>query len=128
MFLLKKVETKANWDHVYSEAKRRLKGGHQHAIFDLVFHTKEEAVDKGQHIVRIGENSYYSGLYISSNNTLQKVDPDITVESLRPIWYKFLCANQPYKETLTLNGERFCGTNETKEVLRERYLASCGYK
>ena len=76
-FLQSKVG--CDWDGVFQEARRRLKGADEEAIYDVVF------VPTGRHpnvkvataystggtfrdgIVRTDENSYFSGLYIDPN-------------------------------------------------------------
>lgn len=117
-FLLSKVGTTADWDDVYSEAKRRLKGGggrqHDHAIFDIVLlrddmnddvYMRATSNTYKESMVRIGDYSYYSLLYVHPNtNRLTKLDPDLTVEHLKTMSYYF----RPYKCTMTFNGERFC--------------------
>ena len=73
-FLLSKVGK--NWAEVYSEAVSRL--DQTTPIFWLVAMTEESKED----IVRIGENRYYSGLFVDSNNILQKVSPEAGQEMI----------------------------------------------
>lgn len=75
-FLLSRVG--AEWAAVYSEAVARL--DRPDPIFWLV------ARDDGERreIVRVGESSYYSGLYVDDAGLLQVVDPDLRPESLVP--------------------------------------------
>jgi hypothetical protein len=51
-----------------------------------------------QSVVRIGENTYYSGLYVDENDILMAVDPGVTEHDLNP---KCECC------THTFNGKRF---------------------
>ena len=67
-FLLSKVGK--DWSQIYSEAKSRL--DKDDPIFWIVAKTENEK----QEIVRIGESSYYSGLYVDEQGLLQKVNPD----------------------------------------------------
>lgn len=97
-FLLSKVGTTADWDDVYSEAKRRLKGGggrqHDHAIFDIVLlrddmnddvYMRATSNTYKESMVRIGDYSYYSLLYVHPNtNRLTKLDPDLI--GFRWVW------------------------------------------
>ncbi|MFY3384743.1 hypothetical protein [Paracidovorax sp. MALMAid1276] len=75
-FLLSKVGTQ--WDAVYSEARSRL--DRPDPIFWLV------ALQPSQRhrYVRIGESSYYSGMCVDDNGTLQLVDPGMGPSSLVP--------------------------------------------
>lgn len=67
-FLLSKVGQE--WSGVHSEALSRL--DKEEPIFWLVAKNEEEKED----VVRIGESSYYSGLYIDEQGIIQKVNPD----------------------------------------------------
>lgn len=49
-------------------------------------------------VVRLGENAYFSGLFIDADNRLALVHPALSVEDMRPT-----CACC----THTFNGERF---------------------
>lgn len=69
-FLLSKVGTQ--WNQIYSEAKSRL--DKEDPIFWIVAKTEDDKKE----IVRIGESSYYSGLYVDEQGLLQKVNPDFT--------------------------------------------------
>lgn len=69
-FLLSKVGK--DWASVHSEAVSRL--DKTDPISWLVAETEDERKD----IVRIGESSYYSGLYIDKQGLLQKVNPNPT--------------------------------------------------
>ncbi|MEM9219882.1 MAG: hypothetical protein AAGD25_36840 [Cyanobacteria bacterium P01_F01_bin.150] len=90
MFLLSKVGQ--SWDVVFSEAVSRL--DKQEPIFWLVSLSKEHAPPT----VRLGESSYYSGLYVDEAGILQKVAPELNASSLTP-----LCACC----THTFNGKPF---------------------
>ena len=76
-FLLSKVG--CNWDDIHSEAVSRLEK--QEPIFWIVAKNKESADD----YLRVGESSYYSGLFIDSNNLLQIAAPEITEKTLEPL-------------------------------------------
>lgn len=75
-FLLSKVGTE--WDAVFSEAVARL--DRTEPIFWLVARSELERKD----CVRVGESTYYSGLYVDENGLLQKVNPDFSVADLEP--------------------------------------------
>jgi hypothetical protein len=75
-FLLSKVGL--NWDAVYSEAVSRLDT--DQPIFWMVALREEDKEDT----VRIGESTYWSGLYVDTNNTLQIANPNVTVNDLYP--------------------------------------------
>ncbi|RYF49675.1 MAG: hypothetical protein EOO27_33180 [Comamonadaceae bacterium] len=68
-FLISKVGTP--WNGVYSEAVARLDS--PHPIFWLVALRPNER----QRYVRVGESSFYSGLYVDDCGTLQLVDPQV---------------------------------------------------
>lgn len=89
-FLLSRVGK--NWDQVFSEARSRL--DQDAPIFWLVAPRKED----GAPIVRVGESTYYSGLFVDENGILRRVDPDLTVEDLYP---SCSCC------THSFNGERY---------------------
>jgi hypothetical protein len=89
-FLLSRVGSE--WNAVYSEAVDRLDG--PDPIFWLVAKREEE----GSAMVRIGESSYYSGLFVDDAGILRRVDPDLRAEDLVP--FCDCC-------THTLNGVRF---------------------
>jgi len=76
-FLLSRVGE--DWDAVHAEAVARL--DRAEPIFWLVARSKAER----QHFVRIGESSYYSGLYIDEDNRLRLVDPALHVEDMEPV-------------------------------------------
>jgi len=89
-FLLASVGN--NWDEIFQEAVARLDKADP--IYWLVARRDEEQ----QEIVRIGESSYYSGLFVDESGRLQLVNPRVTVEQLRP---SCACC------THTFNGIRF---------------------
>lgn len=64
-----------DWSEIHSEAVSRL--DQAEPIFWMVAKKEEDKKD----IVRIGENSYYSGLYVDENNRLQKVAPQLTMDN-----------------------------------------------
>ncbi|TCL00664.1 hypothetical protein BXY66_3311 [Shimia isoporae] len=75
-FLLSKVGQP--WDGVYSEAVSRLPN--DEAIWWLV--ARSEVDRKG--VVRTGESSYHSGLFVTEDGLLCKVDPDLRSADMRP--------------------------------------------
>ncbi|MCA9720231.1 MAG: hypothetical protein H6713_39285 [Myxococcales bacterium] len=75
-FLLKKVGE--DWDAVYSEAVARL--DRPEPIFWLVALREDDRAP----YVRVGESSYYSGLYVDADNRLRRVDPTLGPGSLTP--------------------------------------------
>jgi len=77
-----------NWDKVYSEAKSRL--DKEEPIFWIVALHNSDKKD----YVRIGENSYYSGLFVDVDNILQKVNPEFNPNTI--------CFNTD--DTCTFNG------------------------
>jgi hypothetical protein len=89
-FLLSRIGE--NWPKTYSEAVERI--DRPNPIFWIV---AESELDR-QAVVRVGENTYYSGLYVNENNTLAAVDPSVTEHDLNPTCQ---CC------THTFNGKRF---------------------
>lgn len=89
-FLLSRVGS--NWDTVYSEAVARL--DRPDPIFWLVARHEGER----REMVRMGESSYYSGLYVDDAGRLQVVNPDLRAKDLVP---SCSCC------THTFNGVRF---------------------
>jgi hypothetical protein len=89
-FLLSRVGSE--WDSVYSEAVARL--DRPDPIFWLVARHEAER----REMVRTGESTYYSGLYIDEAGILQVVNPDLRAEDLTPFC---TCC------THTFNGVRF---------------------
>lgn len=89
-FLLSRVGSE--WDGVYSEAVARL--DRPDPIFWLVARHEHERRDK----VRVGESTYYSGLYVDEAGILQLVDPHLRPQDLSP---SCTCC------THTFNGVRF---------------------
>lgn len=75
-FLLSKVGSP--WSEVYSEAKRRLDD--EEPIFWLVALHREDALP----YVRLGECSYYSGLYVDEAGNLCILDARVGPSSLAP--------------------------------------------
>jgi len=76
-FLLSK--TGQDWDAVLREAVARL--DREDPIFWLVALREEDR----RPFVRVGESTYYSGLFVDDDNTLQVVDPATTVETMTPM-------------------------------------------
>jgi hypothetical protein len=75
-FLLSKVGKR--WSEVFAEAAARL--DQTAPIFWLVALQEHDRRD----YVRIGESSYFSGMYVAEDGTLQIVNPDIGPSSLEP--------------------------------------------
>jgi hypothetical protein len=75
-FLLSRVGT--SWDAVHREALARL--DHEDPIYWLVARREE---DKQAH-VRVGESTYFSGLFVDADGILQRVDEALRIESLVP--------------------------------------------
>lgn len=101
-FLLSKVGQR--WDDVYAEAIRRL--DRPEPIFWVVALHEHQR----QQYVRVGESSYYSGMYVDVEGLLQMVNPSIGPSSLIP---QCKCC------THTFNGipftKPFMGLRETAE-------------
>lgn len=89
-FLLSKVG--ADWDSIYSEAVARL--DRPEPIFWLVALHEEDR----REVVRLGDRSYYSGLYVDAARVLRVVNPDLAPEDLAP---SCTCC------THTFNGARY---------------------
>jgi hypothetical protein len=89
-FLLSRVGQP--WNEVHSEAVSRL--DRVEPIFWLVAVTESGR----REFVRVGESSYYSGLYIDDGGRLQQVNPELGPSSLAP---SCKCC------THTFNGIRF---------------------
>lgn len=93
-FLLSKVGS--IWDDVFSEAKSRL--DKYEPIFWMVALNTEEKED----YIRVGESSYFSGLFVDDNGILQITDPNLKATDMKP--FCSCC-------THTFNGKTF-GTEE----------------
>ena len=89
-FLISKVGSK--WDEVFSEAISRI--DKSDPIFWIVALTE----DQKQEIVRTGDSTYFTGLFVDESGLLQIVNPNIKPEDLKPFC---TCC------THTLNGIRF---------------------
>ncbi|WP_421551898.1 hypothetical protein [Pseudomonas yamanorum] len=75
-FLLSKVGH--HWDGVFSEANARL--DRPEPVFWMVaLHERDK-----KEYVRTDEASYYSGLYVDEAGLLQKVNPQLTPELMKP--------------------------------------------
>lgn len=75
-FLLSKVGS--NWDKIFSEAKARL--DKVDPIFGMVALKEDEKED----FVRIGESSYFSGLFVDDNKILQLSNPTLKAKDMKP--------------------------------------------
>jgi hypothetical protein len=93
-FLVSRVG--AEWDAVYGEAIARLDRP------DPIFWLVARHDDERREIVRTGESSYFTGLYVDDEGILRMVNPVLRAEDLTP---SCSCC------THTLNGVRF-GTKD----------------
>ncbi len=75
-FLLSKVGS--HWNEVFSEAKSRL--DKTEPIFWMVALNKDDK----KKFVRVGEATYFSGLYVDENNILQLSDPELQASDMKP--------------------------------------------
>ena len=75
-FLLSKVG--GNWDEIYSEAKARL--DKVDPIYTIVALKEEDRED----YVRVGESSYFSGLFVDDRNILQISNPNLNAKDMKP--------------------------------------------
>lgn len=75
-FLLSRVG--GRWEQIFSEAVARL--DRPDPLFWMVAIREDERKD----IVRLGESSYFNGLYVDEQNLLQIVDPDLKAENMTP--------------------------------------------
>ena len=89
-FLYSKVGS--DWNDVFSEAKSRLDKT------DPIFWLVAVYEDEPKEYVRVGETSYFSGMYVDDNNLLQLTNPDLSAKDMKP--YCDCC-------THTLNGIKF---------------------
>lgn len=97
-FLLSKVGSE--WNQVFSEAVSRL--DEREPVFWLVALHESERKD----VVRVGESSYYSGLYVDSSGLLKVVNPELSAAEMTP---SCPCC------THTFNGVRFGKSYEPPE-------------
>lgn len=74
-FLLSKVGSK--WDEIYSEAKSRL--DKTEPIFWLVALNENDRKD----FVRLGEATFFSGLYVDNGDILQFSNPNFEVKDMK---------------------------------------------
>jgi len=73
-FLLSKVGSE--WNEIFSEAKSRL--DKTEPIFWLVALNKDDKKD----VIRVGESTYFSGLYVDDDGLLQRSNPEIRTTDL----------------------------------------------
>lgn len=98
-FLLSKVG--CEWDTVYSQAVSRL--DRPDPIFWLVARSPHER----REYVRVGESTYFSGLYVDEQGVLRKVNPELHVEHLYP--FCSCC-------THTFNGKPFTNAYDPSRI------------
>lgn len=67
-----------DWDAVVSEALPRI------ADRDALYHMVARRADDERDFVRLGENSYWSGLRVNAANLLERVAPELTTEAIEP--------------------------------------------
>lgn len=104
-FLLSKVGQ--DWTEIHSEALSRL--DKEEPIYYLVAKNVEEK----EEIVRLGESSFYSGLYIDENNKLQKVNP-LADSYMVNVTCK--CC------TFSFNGAAIKMTDEQRETVKKKFF------
>lgn len=75
-FLLSKVGEP--WEPIYKEAVSRL--DKEEPIFWMVSLDRES----GSEIIRVGESTYFSGLFVDEQGKLQKIAPELGPESITP--------------------------------------------
>lgn len=75
-FLLSKIGEE--WNEVFREASARL--NKTDPIFWLVAANEGEK----EEFVRVGESTYYSGMYIDEEGKLQLVNPELKAKDMRP--------------------------------------------
>lgn len=92
LFRFLQARVGGQWDVVYAEAKARLDT--TEPIFWIVARTELER----REVVRLGESSYFSGLFVDDHGLLQRVNPDLRPQDMVP---NCSCC------THTLNGVRF---------------------
>ena len=68
----------SSWNDVFSEAKSRL--DKQDPIFWIVALLEDEKKE----FVRIGESSFYSGLFVDNYGILQHVNPNLKAVDMKP--------------------------------------------
>lgn len=75
-FLLSKVGK--NWNEIFSEAKARI--DKEEPIFRMVaLHEKDK-----RDYIRLGESTYFSGLFVDKDGVLQKVNPHLKASDMKP--------------------------------------------
>lgn len=98
-FLISRVGK--DWDKTYREAISRL--DKEEPIFWMVARSK---IDE-EPFVRLGESTYFSGLFVDEDNVLSLVAPDLSVDDMVP---SCSCC------THTFNGSRFTKAYPALEV------------
>jgi hypothetical protein len=75
-FLLSKV--KSDWNEVHREAKSRLDK------IDPIYWIVALNEDEREDYVRVGESSYFSGMYVDGEDRLQLTNPELKAKDLTP--------------------------------------------
>ncbi|MDD1004980.1 hypothetical protein [Pseudomonas sp. TNT2022 ID642] len=75
-FLLSRVG--GHWDEIFSEAVSRL--DRPEPVFWMVAIHEDDRKD----IVRLGESAYFNGLFVDEQKQLQIVNPQLSVEEMKP--------------------------------------------
>ncbi|NKN39622.1 hypothetical protein HFC70_25060 [Agrobacterium sp. a22-2] len=75
-FLISRVGR--DWDETYGEASARLDRA------DPIFWMVARHEHQKKAVVRLGESSYFSGLFVDDENRLALVDPGLTVNDMYP--------------------------------------------
>lgn len=89
-FLISKVGQ--DWTGIYAEAKNRIDE------VDPIFWLVKDDLNFDYERIRVGESSFYSGLYVDEENVLRKINPNLTASEMTPFCQ---CC------THTFNGEVF---------------------
>lgn len=100
-FLLSSVGK--DWAAVHSEAVSRLDKE------DPIWHMVARPGEEPEMFVRLGDSSYYSGLYVDADNKLQKTKPDLCAGDLNAVMLGCTCCTHtlngvPYVTQATLDG------------------------
>lgn len=75
-FLISKVGQ--DWTGIYAEAKSRID------TVDPIFWLVKAELNVDDECIRIGESSFYSGLFVDEENILRKINPNLTASEMSP--------------------------------------------